>query len=95
MKVKCIEKSSPRSDGKQGQPTGLTVGKVYTVAEIVEGHREVNQYSIINDDFKLARYNQSRFEVVDNSPVKPLREAFNSLTTEMRARIKQLESRCF
>lgn len=95
MKVKCIEKSTPRSDGRQCPPTGITVGKVYTVAEIVTGLRDVDQYSIINDDFKMARYNQCRFEVVDDSPVKPLREAFNSLTTEMRARIKQLESRSF
>lgn len=95
MKVKCIEKSSPRSDGVPGGATSITVGKVYVVAEIVTGRRDVDQYSIINDEFKLARYNQSRFEVVDDSPVRPLREAFNSLTTEMRSRIKQLESRQF
>lgn len=95
MKVKCIEKSSPRSDGVPGGATSITVGKVYVVAEIVTGRRDVDQYSIINDEFKLARYNQCRFEVVDDSPVRPLREAFNSLTTEMRSRIKQLESRQF
>ena len=96
MKVKCIEKSTPRSDGRQGNPTGITVGKVYTVAEVVTGRRDVDQYSIINDDFKMARYNQCRFQVVDDSPVLPLREAFNSLTTEMRSYIKHLENRdCF
>ncbi|QYW06676.1 hypothetical protein uav_145 [Pseudomonas phage UAVern] len=95
MKVKCIEKSSPRSDGVPGGAKGITVGKVYTVAEIVTGRRDVDQYSIINDEFKMARYNQCRFEVVDDSPVPSLRDAFNSLTTEMRSRIKQLESRSF
>lgn len=95
MKVKCIEKSTPRSDGRQGKPTGITVGKVYVVAEIVTGLRDVDQYSIINDDFKMARYNQCRFEVVDDSPVLPLREAFNSLTTGMRSRIKQLENQSY
>ncbi|CUR44253.1 hypothetical protein VCM_00034 [Pseudomonas phage VCM] len=96
MKVKCIDKASPRSDGQPGGATGITVGKVYTVAEVVIGRRDVDQYSIINDDFKMARYNQCRFEVVDDSPVRPLREAFNSLTTEMRSYIKYLENRdCF
>lgn len=92
MKVKCIEKASPRSDGVPGGATGITVGKVYMVAEIVTGRRDVDQYSIINDEFRMARYNQCRFEVVDDSPVLPLREAFNRLTTDMRSRIKQLES---
>lgn len=92
MKVKCIERDTPRSDGQSGKPTGITVGKTYTVAEIVVGNRDVDQYSIINDDFKMARYNQCRFEVVCDKPVLPLREAFNSLTTEMRSRIKQLEN---
>lgn len=92
MKVKCIEKHTPRSDGRQGNPTGITVGKTYKVAEIVTGLRDVDQYSIINDDFKIARYNQCRFEIVDDSPVVPLREAFNWLTTELRSRIKELEN---
>lgn len=93
MKVKCIEKSTARSDGRQGSPTGITVGKVYKVAEIVTGLRDVDQYSIINDEFKMARYNQCRFEVVCDKPVVSLREAFNTLTTEMRSRIKELENR--
>lgn len=95
MKVKCIEKSTPRSDGRQGNPTGITVGKVYKVAEIVTGLRDVDQYSIINDDFKMARYSQCRFEVVCDEPVVSLREAFNSLTTDMRSRIKDLENRSY
>lgn len=93
MKVKCIDKSSPRSDGVPGGATGITIGKTYLVAEIVTGRRDVDQYSIINDEYRMARYNQCRFEVVDDSPVRPLREAFNSLTTEMRSHIKRLENR--
>lgn len=95
MKVKCIDKASARSDGVPGGATDITVGKVYTVAEIVTGRRDVDQYSIINDKFKMARYNQCRFEVVDNSEVPSLRDAFNSLTTGMRSRIKQLESQSY
>lgn len=96
MRVRCIEKSTPRSDGVQGGPTGLTIGKIYKVAEIVVGRSDRNQYSIINDEFKIARYSQCRFEVVDHSPVLPLRDAFNTLTTEMRSYIKYLENRdCF
>lgn len=92
MKVRCIEKSSPRSDGVPGGAKGITVGKVYMVAELVSGLRDVDQYSIINDEFKMARYNRCRFEIVDDSPVLPLREAFNRLTTDLRTRIKQLEA---
>lgn len=92
MKVRCIEKSTPRSDGVQGGPTGLTIGKVYKVAEIVTGRSDRSQYSIINDDFKIARYSQCRFEVVCDEPVGSLRDSFNWLTTELRSRIKQLEN---
>lgn len=88
MKVKCIDKTSPRSDMRPGPPTSVTLGVVYEVAEIND---ETGQYSIINDDMKMGRYTQSRFIVVDDSPVKPLCEAFNTLTTPMRTRIKQLE----
>ncbi len=88
MKVKCIDTHTPRSDGRKGPPQGIKVGSVYDVAEILP---QTNQYSIINDDSKMSRYDQSRFEVVDDSPVMPLRQAFNSLTTHMRVRIRELE----
>lgn len=88
MKVKCIDNSSPRADLRPGPPTGLSVGVVYEVAEILD---ETGQYSIINDDMKMGRYMQSRFIVVDDSAVRLLRDAFNTLTTPMRERIKQLE----
>jgi hypothetical protein len=89
MKVRCVEKSTPRSDGQPGEPTAIRVGIVYKVAEILT---HTSQYSIINDEFKIARYSQCRFEVVDDSPVMPLRQAFNSLTTDMRVYIKKLEA---
>lgn len=88
MKVKCIDTHTPRSDGRKGQPQGIKVGGVYDVAEILP---QTSQYSIMNDDSKMSRYNQFRFEVVDDSPVMPLRQAFNSLTTHMRVRIRELE----
>lgn len=86
MKVRYIDDLTPRSDGKKGRPTGITLGKVYEVAEITG-----DKYSIMNDEMKLNRYSCIRFSVVDHSPVKPLRENFNSLTTNMRTRIKELE----
>lgn len=88
MKVRCVETSTPRSDGQRGKPTAITIGNTYNVAEVLD---ETGQYSIINDDFKMARYSQYRFEVVDDTAVRPLRQAFNSLTTELRTRIKELE----
>lgn len=86
MKVICIDAHSPRSDFVPGGPTGITLGTVYDVAEVLQ-----EQYSIINDDMKMARYSQYRFEVVDATPVLPLRQAFNPLTTKMRMRIRELE----
>lgn len=91
MKVLCVDKLAPRSDNVQGSPSGITVGNVYVVAEILDGHRGP-QYSIINDDMKIARYSQSRFEViVGGGIVNDIRGQFNSLTTPMRSRIKELE----
>lgn len=93
MRVKCIETSSPRSDGVRGGPTGLTVGKEYDVAEVIRsGIHGTSQYSVVNDSFKMARYSQSRFEVVDCSYVPLLRENFNTLTTPLRSKIKALKA---
>ena len=88
MKIMCIDVSAPRSDNIQGQPSAITIGVVYEVAEVLD-----TQYSIINDEMKMGRYSKFRFEVIDDAPVKPLRENFNSLTTCMRTRIKELEAR--
>jgi hypothetical protein len=87
MRVICIDTHSPRSDFVPGGPTGITVGAVYDVAEVLQ-----EQYSIINDEMKMARYSQYRFEVVDSTPPLPLRQAFNPLTTKMRMRIRELET---
>lgn len=87
MKIVCVDVVSSRSDNIPGMPTGLTVGKVYDVAEILE-----DKFSIINDSMKMARYSKFRFAVVEDSPVKPLRDNFNTLTTCMRSRIKELEA---
>lgn len=92
MKVVCIEKYTPRSDGVYGGATDITVGKVYEVAEVVTGRRDVDQYSIINDKFKLSRYNQCRFVVVDHSPVPDLRTNFNHLTLDLRTELKALKA---
>jgi hypothetical protein len=87
MKVKCIDKLTPRTDNVPGKPTGITLGKVYVVAEeCYDG-----KYSIINDNNKLARYSMNRFEIVCDEPVRSLRDAFNTLTTPLRTRIKELE----
>jgi len=86
MRVICVDVKSPRSDGQRGRPTGITVGVIYDVAEVTD-----SQFSIINDNMMMKRYNQSRFEVIDESPVLPLRENFNTLTTCMRSKIKALE----
>ena len=85
MKVLCIDDFSPRSDGLLGKPTGITRGKTYQVAEILE-----DQFSIMDDKMKLSRYSKYRFVVTDNSTVLPLRENFNRLTTDIRTQNKQL-----
>lgn len=88
MKVILIDNLTPRTDGKAGRPHGVTLGKEYEVAEVLD---QTAQYSIINDENKMARYSQSRFEVTNTSPVLELRANFNRLTTPMRSRIKELE----
>jgi hypothetical protein len=70
-----------------GQPTSITLGCTYEVAEILE-----DQYSIINDSMKMARYSKYRFEVVDAKAVPLLRANFNMLTLPMRQRIRELEA---
>lgn len=88
MKIMCVDVNMPRSDGKSGKPTGITIGKVYVVAEILT---TTGQYSIINDDLKMARYNMNRFTIHETGELKSIRDSFNTLTTPMRSRIKELE----
>lgn len=90
MKVRLIDVTTTRSDGRPGGPTGVTLGFDYVVAEVLP-HTE--QYSIMNDDGRLCRYSMSRFVVVDDSPVPPLRQNFNTLTAPLRLELKRLQER--
>lgn len=85
MKVQYINDEIPRSDDRRGKPTGVTLYKEYTVVEIKDG-----KYSILNDDNKVCRYNKVRFITTCNQKVPPIREAFNSLTHDMRMELKRL-----
>lgn len=84
MKVEIIDTVSKRSDGKPGGATRVTLGKIYNVVEIGD-----TQYSIINDDYKLARYSKYRFRVVDDTPIKDIRSSFNMLTWDVRMLLKE------
>ena len=88
MKVRCIDIDAPRSDGKDGKPNALAIGKVYAVAEVLD-----TQFSIINDDMKIGRYSKARFEIIENTSLATLRDNFNTLTTPLRCRIKELEKK--
>lgn len=87
MRVKAIDVTSPRSDGRS-KVTSITLGKEYVVAAI-EGDR----YVLVSDKNKLTRHSQYRFEVVDDSPVLPVREAYNMLTHPVRMKANELERR--
>lgn len=90
MKVRCVQTTKPRSDGRVGPPTGITEGKTYPITEFLP---ETKQYSIINDDYKLARYSMDRFEVVDSGHVAPLRSTYNELTSPLRTELKALKAK--
>lgn len=90
MKVKCIQTTAPRSDGRSGPPTGITEGKTYPIAEYLP---RTGQYSIINDDYKLARYSADRFVVVEPGQIPPLRENFNELTSPLRSELKAIKAK--
>ena len=87
MKVLYLDDKTPRSDGRKGKPSGITINNVYEVIEILD---DTGQYTILNDRDKLTRHSQHRFEIVDYTPIRPLRLAFNSLTTSLRKEIKRL-----
>jgi len=88
MQVKYCNSQKPRSDGKKGEPTEVTLNSIYTVVEDLDG-----KYSIINDHYKISRYSKERFEIIDDSPIKPLRESFNELTKELRMQLKELKNK--
>lgn len=87
MRVKAIDTHSPRSDGRP-KVESITLGKEYEVAAI-EGDR----YVLLSDKHKLTRHSQYRFEVVDDSPVPSVREAYNMLTHPIRMKAKDLEQK--
>lgn len=89
MKVKYKLVSIPRSDGQKGPPGGVTDGKEYVVAE---NFLHSDKFSVINDDNKIARYSKFRFEITDETPVRSLCEEYNTLTSPLRKRIKELEA---
>lgn len=87
MRVKAVDTSSPRSDGRP-KVTSITLGKEYEVVAI-EGSR----YVLLSDAHKLTRHSQYRFEVVDNSPIPSLRDAYNKLTHPVRMEAKELRAK--
>lgn len=56
MIVRYLDDKTPRSDGKKGKPTCMTVGVLYQVVEENE-----TQYRVINDKGKRSRYSKIRF----------------------------------
>lgn len=89
MKVKyALLAELKRRDGMKGNPTGVTDGKVY---DVVDFNPQEGMFTILNDEWKLARYDMRRFIIVDDSPIPSIRSAFNTLTTPLRTRIKELE----
>jgi hypothetical protein len=56
MKVMYIDQVTPRSDGRKGSPTGVTVGKVYEVLQWDDQF-----FTIMNDRGKRAKYSKVRF----------------------------------
>jgi hypothetical protein len=56
MKVMYVDQVTPRSDGRKGSPTGVTVGKVYEVLQWDDQF-----FTIMNDRGKRARYSKVRF----------------------------------
>lgn len=85
MKVQYINNKTKRSDGRSGEPTGITLFKEYTVVTVKE-----DKFTILNDDFKLCNYSKSRFIVSDEEKVPDIKKAFNSLTHPMRMENKRL-----
>lgn len=85
MKVQFVDNVTPRSDGKPDGVTDLTLFKEYTVAAI-----EGDKYVIVADNYKLCRFNQSRFLVTDTRKVQSVREAYNYLTWPLRMEVKRL-----
>jgi hypothetical protein len=85
VKVQYVNDATPRSDGRSGKPTGITLFQTYTVVAV-----EGDKYVLLNDDYKLCRYSQARFLVTSTRKIEPIRKAFNSLTHPLRMEVKRL-----
>lgn len=90
MRVKLIDNTTPRSDNVPGGPSGVTLGNEYVVAENL---LDSDKYTVINDNMKMARYSKYRFEILDNTPPRDLRTSYNTLTTPLRTKIRELEAK--
>lgn len=56
--AKYVDCHTPRSDGRRGSPTDVTIGEVYEV--LAENHKF---YTIVNDKGNICRYSKSRFKL--------------------------------
>lgn len=56
--AKFLDCTTPRIDGRNGEPMNITVGEVYDV--LAENHQF---YTIVNDKGNVARYLKTRFEL--------------------------------
>lgn len=61
-KLLYVDDTTPRIDGRNHEPTNMTVGKVYDLLEI-----QGPFFAVINDKGKRARYLQIRFKAVSRN----------------------------
>lgn len=86
MLVQYVNNKTDRSDGRPGQPNGITLFQQYEVYEI-----QGDKFVLLNDENKLSRYSQNRFVVVDEKKVPELNHTrINELTHPLRMEIKRL-----
>ena len=86
MIVQLIDTSTPRTDGKSGTPTQVTLNEEYVVIDETDTH-----YAIMNDKLKIGKYSKQRFVITDNTPIPDTKKEFNRLTTPLRLKIVELE----
>lgn len=86
MLVQYVNNKTDRSDGRPGQPNGITLFQQYEVYDI-----QGDKFVLLNDENKLSRYSQNRFVVVDEKKVPELNHTrINELTHPLRMEIKRL-----
>lgn len=88
MKVVFQDNVTPRIDGNPAKINNLRSDKHYEVYGI-EFRGEEKMFVVLNEDLKLARYAAFRFSVVEDTPLRTLREDFNKLTSGMRGAWKR------